>query len=198
MNLDLLEERTKTPDLRLRIQFDRKEVESFARRQWKKSKRSNRWNGRQIKNAFQTAVALADWDNITNTGGVGNPEGTILKIDHFEKVAVTSGHFDMYMEQTRRSDHQRALEDEARDDTIGYKVNLRSKYPSESGSGSDSESDSVSDSDSEPNAKSKIRGKSSKKSSTKKSKLVKGKKKSKQTKRNSKSESEEGSSEESL
>ncbi|KAI3392384.1 hypothetical protein diail_5772 [Diaporthe ilicicola] len=108
MNLDLLEERNVNSEQSQRIQFDRKEIEEYARRHWKKGKPSNRWNGRQIKNAFQTAVGLADWDTLTYTSGRGNADGTILKAEHFKKVAEASEHFDMYLERTRTTDQQRA------------------------------------------------------------------------------------------
>lgn len=41
------------------IYVDRSEIEAFARSQWRDGKR---WNGRQIRNAFQTAVALAEYE----------------------------------------------------------------------------------------------------------------------------------------
>lgn len=112
MNLKSLEERNSCLDQKHRIQFSHKEIEEFARLHWKTGNSSNRWNGRQIKNAFQTAVALADWDNIEHQG----PNGPILKQDHFKKVAEASEHFDKYLKNTRRSDQDKARENETRND----------------------------------------------------------------------------------
>ncbi|KAL9607759.1 MAG: hypothetical protein Q9167_007355 [Letrouitia subvulpina] len=43
------------------IEFDKHELVEFAKWHWKAG---HRWNGRQIRNAFQTAIALAEWDNM--------------------------------------------------------------------------------------------------------------------------------------
>ncbi|OIW24488.1 P-loop containing nucleoside triphosphate hydrolase protein, partial [Coniochaeta ligniaria NRRL 30616] len=59
MNLDSLEARNAALDRHQRVAFDRREIEQYASENWRSGKRANRWNGRQIKNAFQTAVALA-------------------------------------------------------------------------------------------------------------------------------------------
>lgn len=167
MNLSSLEEGNSNTEEIQRIQFDREEIEEYARRHWKKGKRSNRWNGRQIKNAFQTAVSLADWDNHVYTKGMGSPNGTVLKPEHFEKVAVASQHFDMYLERTRTSDQQRAREEAFRDDNVGSRLS----EPSES------------DEETESEEEIKKKKKSSKKSSSKKGKTSKEKKRTKSKKR---------------
>lgn len=177
--MDSLEERNSSKEQSQRIQFDRGEIEEFARRHWKKGKRSNRWNGRQIKNAFQTAVALADWDNHVYTQGMASPNGTVLKPGHFEKVAVASEHFDMYLERTRTSDQQRAREEAFREDNVG------SKLPDPS------ESDDETESEEEP----KKKRKSSKKSSSKKGKVSKEKKFSKSRKKREQESDEDGTEE---
>lgn len=112
MNIKSLEEKNKALDERMKVQFKRKEIEDFARHHWESGKPSNRWNGRQIKNAFQTAVALADWDNLEYQG----PKGPILKSEHFEKVAKASEHFDQYLKKTRLSDQTKAKMEEYRHD----------------------------------------------------------------------------------
>ena len=180
MNLKLLEERNSNREESQRIQFDKEEIEEFARRHWKKGKRSNRWNGRQIKNAFQTAVSLADWDNHVYTKGMGSPNGTVLKPEHFEKVAVASEHFDMYLERTRTSDQQRAREEAFREDNVGSRLSEPSESDEETGSEEET----------------KKRRKSSKKSSSKKGKSSKEKKRSK-SKKQVEEESDEEETEES-
>lgn len=66
MNLDLLQRQNESPDCNMPVRFDRKEILEFADSHWKDG---SRWNGRQIKNAFQTAVALADWDSLRGSAG---------------------------------------------------------------------------------------------------------------------------------
>lgn len=51
------------------------------------------WNGRQIKNAFMSAIALAHY-------GVPPAERVKLKIGHFKKVAKASKEFDDYLTRT--------------------------------------------------------------------------------------------------
>ena len=53
------------------------------------------WNGRQIRNAFQTAIALASFDD---TGR--KMKKLHLTADHFERVALTTGEFEDYMKRT--------------------------------------------------------------------------------------------------
>ncbi|KAK0642942.1 hypothetical protein B0T16DRAFT_333103 [Cercophora newfieldiana] len=118
MNLAALEERNETLPADQRVRFRRAEIEEFARRHWRSGSKENRWNGRQIKNAFQTAVALADWDHLEQTEGLELPIGPLLRRDHFKKVAKASRHFDQYLERVRRSDYSRAVADEIRDDEI--------------------------------------------------------------------------------
>ena len=85
------------------VECNKKEIMKFARQHWKAG---NRWNGRQIKNAFQTAVALADWDNLKeNPNSQASPR---LKLNHFDTVAAASAHFDRYLTEVRNSDDQRA------------------------------------------------------------------------------------------
>ncbi|KAH6986498.1 hypothetical protein BKA56DRAFT_480126 [Ilyonectria sp. MPI-CAGE-AT-0026] len=118
MNLDALEDRNKKSDGKFRVRFDRKEIEEYSRRHWKKKKGGSRWNGRQIKNAFQTAVALADWDNLKYSGDDGHPDGPLLERRHFETVATASDHFDKYLGKVRGGDDERAKGSEVRRDDI--------------------------------------------------------------------------------
>lgn len=117
MNLDRLERENSSPDCKMPIQFDRKEIEKFAKRHWKDG---NRWNGRQIKNAFQTAVALADWDNLKENAPNGHDTkfSPQLTRKHFETVAAASAHFDRYLMEVRNSDQHRAKTQELRRDDL--------------------------------------------------------------------------------
>ncbi|KAL8295804.1 hypothetical protein RB600_001340 [Gaeumannomyces tritici] len=115
MNLDLLQTRNEGEG-ELKVDFNREEIMKFARRHWRKGEDEHRWNGRQIRNAFQTAVALAAFDE---TEGEGQDLGPRIQTEHFEKVWKASDEFNKYLIGVRRSDHSRALEDEVRDDGIG-------------------------------------------------------------------------------
>ncbi|KAK3994344.1 hypothetical protein QBC44DRAFT_348938 [Cladorrhinum sp. PSN332] len=120
MNLDTLQERNsyEGPDTVMRVRFNRKEIERFADEHWDACTESMRWNGRQIKNAFQTAVALADWDHFQNTGGNPHPDGPLLKKSHFQTVSQASAHFDDYLMKVRGADQERAKMHEIRRDDI--------------------------------------------------------------------------------
>ena len=81
----------------LDITVDEKEIKKFARKLWTDSedKQTQRWNGRQIRNAFQTAIALARWDHQEKF--VDQDLNPRLSVRHFEIVAQTSAHFDNYI-----------------------------------------------------------------------------------------------------
>ena len=85
--------------------------EQFSKLQ-RKCEKQNRpfegwWNGRQIRNAFQTVVALASFDE---NGHRIRPFH--LKVEDFYRVARTSDEFDKYMAETNagRTQAQRAEE----------------------------------------------------------------------------------------
>jgi hypothetical protein len=122
MNIQTLKDRNNDLE-RLKVQFDREEIEEFARWHWKKGKRANRWNGRQIKNAFQTAISLAHCDSLEDGNTNKGPE---LKTAHFKKVSKVSMHFDKYPSNTRRDDDVIAKELGVRDDDIPEEFQLES------------------------------------------------------------------------
>lgn len=82
----------------LQLDFSEDEIRSFAEKHWLDNvkKSSRHWNGRQIKNAFQTALALANWEFYEMKQGQ-NLERPLLKAKHFDRVAKTSAHFDDYI-----------------------------------------------------------------------------------------------------
>ncbi|KAJ5972395.1 uncharacterized protein N7479_002313 [Penicillium vulpinum] len=84
---------------RLDIEIDAKEIEKFADEHWQRNLRSpsRHWNGRQIKNAFQTAIALANWEFQENS--VKKRSRPVLKVRHFRKVAKLAGRFDDYISE---------------------------------------------------------------------------------------------------
>lgn len=87
--------------LRLRksgLDFAEDEIRKFAEQHWLDNLKneSRHWNGRQIKNAFQTAIALANWEYFETKQGQ-SLEKPLLKAKHFDRVAKTSAHFDDYI-----------------------------------------------------------------------------------------------------
>lgn len=74
------------------------------------------WNGREIRNAFQTAVALAEYEATTKQkkrlalgqGKEGEVEGKGLEIelrqDHFEKVVEMSDNFKKYLKSVEQDE----------------------------------------------------------------------------------------------
>ena len=79
------------------VDIEEDEILEFAEKQYKKAKKENtgRWNGRQIRNAFQTAIALAEWDlKIEKT------KTAKLTRARFEKVEKASREFDKYLKDT--------------------------------------------------------------------------------------------------
>jgi hypothetical protein len=97
------------------IDFDDKEIMKFSKRHWKSG---NRWNGRQIKNAFQTAIALAEFEH--SEGRANNPAKEMgnakLETKHFDEVALASQNFEQYLLKVRKSDSERARDNENRYD----------------------------------------------------------------------------------
>ena len=81
----------------LGVDVDEDEVKRFARRQWADSAENptQRWNGRQIRNAFQSAIALAKWDHQESEEDTHTRP--CLSVKQFEVVAQTSAHFDQYI-----------------------------------------------------------------------------------------------------
>lgn len=84
-------------DSGLDIDVREDEIKQFARKLWADSadKQTQRWNGRQIRNAFQTAIALAKWDHQEKLSA--GSERPSLSVRQFEVVAKTSAHFDSYI-----------------------------------------------------------------------------------------------------
>ena len=106
----------------LELDFSEDEIQRFAEQHWLDNvdKPSRHWNGRQIKNAFQTALALANWEFYETKQGQ-DLERPLLKAKHFNRVAQTSEHFDDYITELYNISGDafsvRAARDEIRKDT---------------------------------------------------------------------------------
>ncbi|OCK78400.1 hypothetical protein K432DRAFT_356818 [Lepidopterella palustris CBS 459.81] len=123
MNLDRLRkidreraERAHDPEMII----DENKIMDFQKRHSEECWKNRRtWNGRQIRNAFQTASALALFDahqaNINRFEGQENADKAVpdLKIEYFEKVDKASSDFDMYISEVAgvggKNDGDRAL-----------------------------------------------------------------------------------------
>ncbi|KAM0799544.1 hypothetical protein BDR22DRAFT_890137 [Usnea florida] len=92
--------------------FDEKEIYAFAQSHYAKTfPLSASWNGRQIRNAFQTASALAEFEahewnrkaraRSEETGEAFIPRNPQLKVGHFQEIALASYEFDRYISETR-------------------------------------------------------------------------------------------------
>lgn len=92
---------------------ERQKILAFAEKHFKECEAlKTTWNGRQIRNAFQTAIALAEYEihKLQEDYDMANAK-PCLKVDQFKKVAEASRHFDEYIKATLGS----AEEDLARE-----------------------------------------------------------------------------------
>ncbi|KAI1740315.1 hypothetical protein F4680DRAFT_116087 [Xylaria scruposa] len=81
------------------IECKKKEILEFAKRHYNELKDSKDlivWNGRQIRNAFQTAIAIAAY-NANQQGGVRGEAIPVLDASQFEMVARSAKQFDKYL-----------------------------------------------------------------------------------------------------
>ena len=94
INMEMIEERFSVK--RRRISIDKVGIGSFASRHFEDHPHA-RWNGRQVRNACQTALALAEFE------AQGNSHKSILKPDAVVELGV--GHFETvqraYLEFTK-------------------------------------------------------------------------------------------------
>jgi hypothetical protein len=86
------------------ITVERKEVMKFAKTEFDKQVKIHKygWNGRQIRNAFQTAVALAEHDACRLARDAEHPPKTHSRRQFFEKVANAAVQFDEYLKKVYR------------------------------------------------------------------------------------------------
>lgn len=117
MNLNRLERSGRA------IYVNREQIEQFARDHWRDSGESRRWNGRQIRNAFQTAIALAEYDfhaECKRREEIGETplKKPSLEPRHFKSVAQTSAEFGDYLQSVMggHSHKQKAQMREIRSD----------------------------------------------------------------------------------
>lgn len=77
----------------LDVDIEEDAIREFGRHHFRTNEKtpSRRWTGRQIKNAFQTAIALANWDFFDQSNGSsGQRTRPTLQAKHFDYIAKTS------------------------------------------------------------------------------------------------------------
>ncbi|KAK3326169.1 hypothetical protein B0H66DRAFT_550207 [Apodospora peruviana] len=107
--LELIErQRQANPEkARRRLHGDRSGILAFAEKHWYKHEKDElgRWNGRQIRNAFIHAAALAryddDYDDDRDDDDDEGPSTAVVTERHFEFVARSVTTFDNYMARAR-------------------------------------------------------------------------------------------------
>jgi len=79
------------------IEIDNKKILKWAKLNWE----ALQWNGRQIRNAFQTAIALADFEARQETvKGKTSDASPKVKVSHFNTIALASEQFNQYLLDT--------------------------------------------------------------------------------------------------
>ena len=110
MNLERLKERKQRRNESM--SFNENEIFTYAQGHYAKTfSRGANWNGRQIRNAFQTACALAEFEaheknkrakaRSLQTGEGFIPINPQLEVRHFEEIAWASYEFDDYIAETK-------------------------------------------------------------------------------------------------
>ncbi|KAK8121677.1 hypothetical protein PG984_010347 [Apiospora sp. TS-2023a] len=127
--LDRVEQTNQESEKKLPIVFDREKLLAWAKKHFERHDSSDSgggtntskfstWNGRQIRNAFQTAIALASYDRLEKLGEAKlTPEQAMKKSrwrkvhllpSHFDRVEEVVGDFQQYLNVVRKPDHVRA------------------------------------------------------------------------------------------
>jgi hypothetical protein len=88
--------------------IDEHGIMAYAHEHFQNNNKDGRWNGCQIRNAFQTAIALADFDAKTCLSTfTGTPDTTAasargrprVTVKHFQQVAKAASMFDHYLKE---------------------------------------------------------------------------------------------------
>ncbi|KAF2969485.1 hypothetical protein GQX73_g4034 [Xylaria multiplex] len=199
-----------------KVQADKDELIRYAKKQFHRADENSRWNGRQIYNAFKTAIALAEFERANDDGGKKSKNRpAVLTESHFRQVAHVAKKFDEYlleayggmtMSAANQEQHVRADGFGLGNENGPFKLKRRPTKSRKldydemsSTSEGDSESGSVSGGSTESDAESEVEVKKSKKkgaSSSKRNderKRPQNSKSKKSSKRQVESESEDSS-----
>lgn len=151
------------------LKSERKAVIKWAEETWKRL----RWNGRQIRNTFQTVLALAEFDA---RGDGSKPTSPVVTKSHFKIVASASIQFNQYLKQTHGHDEDAVARREMiRADNFSMELGDESSENDSSSSEDSGESDeSGTEGDSEETDDDSDDGKRKKKGSKSRAKEKKG------------------------
>ncbi|KAI4216720.1 MAG: hypothetical protein L6R36_009333, partial [Xanthoria steineri] len=116
-----------------KYEIDEDGIIEFAKNHFRNSGEGGRWNGRQIRNAFQTVLALAEYDAAEDIGRAFSgseatnhplPRPPRITIDHFKKVANAATEFSQYLKGVYggREEADRAYTEGLRKDDWGQEV----------------------------------------------------------------------------
>ncbi|KAJ8133033.1 hypothetical protein O1611_g591 [Lasiodiplodia mahajangana] len=81
-----------------KVQADKEEILRYAKKQFHRADENSRWNGRQIYNAFKTAIALAEFEKSNSDSR--KHQRPLLTESHFRQVAQVAKKFDEYLLET--------------------------------------------------------------------------------------------------
>ncbi|KAL2856501.1 hypothetical protein BJY01DRAFT_179464 [Aspergillus pseudoustus] len=114
--------------------IDKENILKFSDSHYGNSKPQERWNGRQIRNAFLTATALAryEYHDATEKAATGEatgpPKYEIAK-RHFEKVAMAGAGFEYYLQQAKgKTDGELAYDHGIRADYLNKPTQPRTHH----------------------------------------------------------------------
>jgi hypothetical protein len=129
------------------VDFDEKKILKWAKKHWE----NVQWNGRQIRNAFQTAVALGEFKAKAFVPADGSPstkqvQNAVMDVSHLNTIAKASALFNDYLRQVHGVEEDKAaFKDRFRADP---ETQIKAfVYSSDEDSDSDSEKSSNGDSD---------------------------------------------------
>jgi len=170
------EEREKTG--RLPIEFKADTIIKWVKKNWELL----HWNGRQIRNAFQTAIALGEFK--ARPGPSSPAQAPVMDVKQFKIIAEASVQFNQYLQETHGLDEDKtAKRDMIRTEIELSKVKFKrfdsSDDSDDSSDDSDEASEEESEEESEESEKDKKKKKKKKKNKTEsesKSKTFKGEK----------------------
>lgn len=121
----------------MKILFDETALMKFAKRHYRSHRRNGTtWNGRQIRNAFQTAIGIGQYKRLKTIDEAAaqgkEPEKSSrhikLTVTSFETVAETTSDFERYIRRTRGDDRERAAAHEFRRDEHSSEPPLKKGY----------------------------------------------------------------------
>lgn len=129
--MDRLERDNKTSDIK--ILFDRQDLLDYAKEHYLRQQDSDkRWNGYEIRNAFQSALALGNYERLrarldapeTDRGKKTFSTVKLSKVN-FMKIADTAQDFDDYIVDLKREGIFRASGREVHDDNYQSRLGRR-------------------------------------------------------------------------